>query len=716
MIPLTLEFLESTSEYIIEGKVVATSSIDGIDSKMIYTSYTIEVIQTIKGEKQANTIEIIRPGGALADRKVIVTSVVNLEVGQIGTFFLEEFDYSKIKIGSTKLNTFQGTASLQSLFIYDTEDLSASNPFLTYDKYSVDWYQALGEIVGKNVSDKLKLKPSDLKGAASITNFSPTTIRSGTKEELTINGSGFGTTRGSSVVQFRDPNTGGESWISASAVHYQSWSNSQIKLFVPNSNVSRSGTGQIRVVLGNGMTATSAGDLTVLHAIQTLEFSSGGTNFLVDVQHINDNGDGGITFQYNENNIATNGPALAAFERAISSWRCKSDINWIIGDETSTNAIAQDGINLVKMDNSLPNGILGRATSYYGCGILGNSTWNINELDINFKDIPFTGFTWNYGPGNPAINQFDFESVAVHELGHAHQLGHVIDEAKVMHFRITNADVLRTVDTDSEAGAVTVMTLNTTNPPPCGSIMTAHKHIGFVDKTATGFNNGETWNNAYSNLQDALNQNTCTETIHLAEGTYYTDEGAGISNNDRESSFTIEDEITIEGGYPTGGGIRNVNANQSILSGDISQNDNTSSFAYTVLTINAESTIDGVTIEKGNSSGSTELTGKGGGVYINDTNTFLDCRIRECQSIGMFGQGGGIYQNAGTSTFINTIFDSNNAEINTPSVMPGLGGGLFIFNGSVLLNNCTFNANGIDAIHAKNGAILTIENIVEVEN
>ena len=57
---------------------------------------------------------------------------------------------------------------------------------------------------------------------------------------------------------------------------------------------------------------------------------------------------------------------------------------------------------------------------------------------------------WNFGPETTPFNLFDFESVAVHELGHAHQLGHIIAPEKVMHFAITNGGEVRSLDPVSD--------------------------------------------------------------------------------------------------------------------------------------------------------------------------------------------------------------------------------------------------------------------------
>ncbi|MBP6680182.1 MAG: hypothetical protein KA166_03260, partial [Saprospiraceae bacterium] len=64
--------------------------------------------------------------------------------------------------------------------------------------------------------------------------------------------------------------------------------------------------------------------------------------------------------------------------------------------------------------------------------------------------------------------------------------------------------------------------------------------IIYVKKDATGNNDGSSWSNAYTNLQDALLTGCAcggTTQIWVAAGTYYPDEGTGQTNNSRTSSF-----------------------------------------------------------------------------------------------------------------------------------------------------------------------------------
>jgi len=98
---------------------------------------------------------------------------------------------------------------------------------------------------------------------------------------------------------------------------------------------------------------------------------------------------------------------------------------------------------------------------------------------------------------------------------------------------------------------------------------------------------GSSWGCAYPFLQDALDEvniNASTEyEIRVAEGTYYPDEdtvdndGDSLiehSEDDKTESFTLRrDSVTVLGGYPPGGGSRDPATYETVLSGDLSQDD-----------------------------------------------------------------------------------------------------------------------------------------------
>ena len=163
-------------------------------------------------------------------------------------------------------------------------------------------------------------------------------------------------------------------------------------------------------------------------------------------EHLNDNTSGGYTFQFESTDFATNTNAVAAFTRAMNTWICNTNMNWIIGANTTVDTALADNINIVRFDNGmgLPSNVLGRATSRYsGCVNTGGDTvWTVIEIDVQFNDVAGS-LTWNFTTANATSLQYDFESVAVHELGHAQQLGHIISSGAVMHYAISNGQTTR---------------------------------------------------------------------------------------------------------------------------------------------------------------------------------------------------------------------------------------------------------------------------------
>jgi hypothetical protein len=88
----------------------------------------------------------------------------------------------------------------------------------------------------------------------------------------------------------------------------------------------------------------------------------------------------------------------------------------------------------------------------------------------------------------------------------------------------------------------------------------------YVDASATGNNEGTSWANAFTSLEAALNDmNLCNLgtalTLQIAAGTYQFPVGKSVVIDNLHA--------TVLGGYPAGGGTRNVAANPVIIKGDV---------------------------------------------------------------------------------------------------------------------------------------------------
>jgi hypothetical protein len=229
--------------------------------------------------------------------------------------------------------------------------------------------------------------------------------------------------------------------------------------------------------------------------------------------------------------------------------------------------------------------------------------------------------------------------------------------------------------------------------------------IIYVDKDATGANNGTSWANAYTTLQAALavtNANgSTTYEIWVAEGTY-------TPGSARTDSFRIErNNVQLYGGFAgteTARDQRNWVAHPTILSGDIGTENNNSDNAYHVVYVNGvtyesitgATVIDGFTITAGNADGSWPNYA-GGGLYCNGAGSGHACNptLRNVTFSGNTAtdSGGGMYNagyNGGASspTLTNVTFSNNSARY---------GGGMYNFGysgtSSPTLTNVTFSGN-----------------------
>lgn len=464
--PVSLENRINNSSLVIQGKVIAQKSFWNEARNYIYTSNQIQVNQTIKGNCSSSIIEIITDGGEVGLSKQIVEPSLRLKIEDEGVFALNPI-YFNSQFGNP---TFVAYADEQGFIQFDLKENTASDHFNNYNNINEDLYSKLGTILKTKLPEFINSSAAKFDNnnsiMAAITSISPSTITAGTFSVLTINGSGFGTVQNSSnFVEFRNADDGGATFIQPHSSQYVSWTNSQIQVMVPTRAGTvngTAGTGQVRVTVANSGTL-SATTLTINHGEINLFYSTNST--IYNTRHVNLNLQGGVTWRM-FTGFDSNAPAKASFIRAMNSWRCNTNINWPLGATTTVNTIANDGVCIVRFDvgTELPTGVLGRCTSYFGgCSSGPNVFWYISELDIVFD----SGTTWQYGPANATGGQMDFESVALHELGHGHQLSHVINTNNVMHYSIGPAQNKRVLSTTDIIGGNNVMSRNT-SPGVCG--------------------------------------------------------------------------------------------------------------------------------------------------------------------------------------------------------------------------------------------------------
>jgi len=223
----------------------------------------------------------------------------------------------------------------------------------------------------------------------------------------------------------------------------------------------------------------------------------------------------------------------------------------------------------------------------------------------------------------------------------------------------------------------------------------------YVDSTATGANDGSSWQNAYRFLQDGLAAAAAASKpveVRVAEGLYKPDQGGGKTPGDRNASFELISGVTIIGGYA---GLDGVDPNSrdpktyiTVLSGDLKGDDaqiadplgfvtdpkRADNSEHVVLAGTAGETgvIDGFAITGGNSQ---VADGGGAGVYCTVHVVIVNCVIGQNKAVG---NGGGIWVVGAGPEITNCEVICNLAKY---------GGGMSLHNSDAVVNSCTIAYN-----------------------
>ena len=444
------------SSLIVEGRVVERKSYLSNTNNHIYTVNKIEVFRVFKGEQQ-DFVNVVTKGGSINFKKEDVKPSLQLRENNIGVFILAP-ESNKFENFNTTYNIYHAYSDIQGFYFYDEYENTAGNPYYTFSGIKESFYTKLTSITDTNIElinyeiPSISERAGKGLATATINSFEPTEVRSGIGETVTITGDDFGDNNG--IIQFRDADNGGATFEAVFDSSIVSWSNESITVRVP----SFAGTGNIQIITNSGDFITSTDELVVLSSELNAEF--------VDLPEesfrsklFNSDGQGGYTWVFNED-FYENTDAVEAFGRAVDSWVCATGISWLISDSQSSIVNAtDDGVNLVTFKggnesrtDDIEPGILAVTSTYYlGCINGDTVTSYVAEVDMTFN----SDFSWNFDEGEPDQFENDFQGTATHELGHAHNLGHVIAPTNLMHFETSSGpdSATRIIDIDSEIGA-----------------------------------------------------------------------------------------------------------------------------------------------------------------------------------------------------------------------------------------------------------------------
>lgn len=273
--------------------------------------------------------------------------------------------------------------------------------------------------------------------------------------------------------------------------------------------------------------------------------------------------------------------------------------------------------------------------------------------------------------------------------------------------------------------------------------------ILFVNKSATGSGTGLTWANAFTNLQDALDLAKMSAggvaEIWVAAGTYRPTALPTTIMDNRTKTFVLVGGVALYGGF-AGGETRfterDVNANVTILSGDLGNNDGpnftgngeNSYHVVAAWNVDQDTILDGFTITAGNGNGSggtiaipLSVANRGGGIYmLSASPTISHCiftrnkanagagmgseipngalpigsmRVTDCLFLDNFGnQGGAMWSTTSSIVIVKDCRFIGNTGI--------IGGGAVTnFGNEMTFLNCLFTGNAATTSFSQGGAI-----------
>ncbi len=295
-----------------------------------------------------------------------------------------------------------------------------------------------------------------------ITSFTPSTVAGGILDELEIRGFQFGAVRGNGTVFFKNANDGGTTEVACDAGDFLSpfsWTDTLIQLYVPSVDTaiiqgvavphSPAGSGYFRVVTNDALSATSPEPINISYSVvANASTTPKSSAFLATTPNQN----GQYIFHIDTLVAAyQNGAMIPVIKKALHEWTCLTGIDWVLASET--NFTTQPGPQL---DSICTITFANLGTNIGGATQLALNTsqrkpcppfFYTIDSDIQINNDPDIIWFIDTIPTSPIpAGQNDLYFALLHELGHAHNMQHLISPNDIMHFADNTAGSFRKIE------------------------------------------------------------------------------------------------------------------------------------------------------------------------------------------------------------------------------------------------------------------------------
>lgn len=274
--------------------------------------------------------------------------------------------------------------------------------------------------------------PISLCPIVQITGFSPSVIRAGTNEVLTITGTNFGASRGSGQVLFADADSIGRFFKRCDSLDYVSWTNTEVKVKVPSIVLSdtlnpTAGSGIFKIVTNQGFRDSTTTKLDVQYAVFNSSQVGSSVKKRINIGYYNCNS---VPLNFKLGNTLQSYPqAIPLIDSAINTWARFLNIDIRLQKDNygnyqyfADNNILSDTVNIIYVKTYPAGTGTLMATSNYSVSCGNFSLRAGADIAINMNEI------WHYGFNDTKpTNTNDFFQSILHEIGHALNLDHTIN-------------------------------------------------------------------------------------------------------------------------------------------------------------------------------------------------------------------------------------------------------------------------------------------------